>query len=121
MRPTDSGVVAAVQVVYEDESTVEHGDDTAISIGNRSATLDTARLAAGAVVTVPDGPFGHVYVVKGCVDFEAHGTLNRGHGVRPTAERLVVKSARSTPTAFTLELGRVRWTGPALVCLAIFS
>ncbi len=100
---------------------MEHRDGATISIGNRSATLDTARLAAGAVVTVPDGPFGHVYVVKGGVDFEAHGTLNRGHGVRPTAERLVVKSARSTPTAFTLELGRVRWSGPALVCLAIFS
>lgn len=55
----------------EDESTVEHRDDATISIGNRSATLDTTRLAAGAVVTVPDGPFGHVYVVKGCVDFEA--------------------------------------------------
>lgn len=63
----------------------QHRDDAAISIGNRSATLYAARLGEGTAVTVPDAPFGHVYVAKGRVDFEAHGTLNRGDAVRLTA------------------------------------
>ncbi|MBF6428299.1 pirin family protein [Nocardia cyriacigeorgica] len=60
-------------------------DRTAITLGNRHAALHVARLDSGHSISVPDAPFGHVYVAAGCVDFEGHGTLTHGDAVRLTA------------------------------------
>ena len=59
--------------------------DSAIRIGNPGATLHVARLAAGQSVTVPDAPYGHVYLAEGSADFEGHGRIDAGDAVRLTA------------------------------------
>ncbi|MEV0683498.1 pirin family protein [Nocardia sp. NPDC050378] len=56
-----------------------------IGIGNRHATFHVARLDPGHSITVPDAPFGHVFVARGSVDFESHGVLGQGDAVRLTA------------------------------------
>jgi quercetin 2,3-dioxygenase len=60
-------------------------DRTAITLGNRYAALHVARLDPGHSITVPDAPFGHVYVASGSVDVEDHGTLTPGDAMRLTA------------------------------------
>ena len=60
------------------------GVDSAIRIGNRNATFHVARLAPGDSITVPDAPFGHVYLADGSVEFEGHGRLDAGDAVRLT-------------------------------------
>ncbi|MBF6210288.1 pirin family protein [Nocardia puris] len=58
---------------------------TAITLGNRHAALHVARLDAGRSVTIPDAPYGHVFLARGAVDFEGHGALAQGDAVRLTA------------------------------------
>ncbi|GGK41572.1 pirin family protein [Nocardia camponoti] len=60
--------------------------EAAIGIGNSNATFHVARLDAGASITVPDAPYGHVFVARGQVDFEGAGPLNQGDVVRLTAD-----------------------------------
>ncbi|UGT56707.1 pirin family protein [Nocardia asteroides] len=62
-----------------------HRGAAAIGLGNRRATFHVARLDPGRAITVPDAPFGHVFVARGSVDFEDHGTLAQGDAVRLTA------------------------------------
>lgn len=59
--------------------------EAAIGIGNRHATFHVARLDPGQAITVPDAPYGHVFVARGSVDFEDNGTLEQGDAVRLTA------------------------------------
>jgi len=61
-----------------------HRDETAITLHNRYAALHVARLDAGSAVTIPDAPFGHVFVARGRVDFESAGQLEQGDTVRLT-------------------------------------
>ncbi len=65
--------------------TDEHAQTAVIRITNRYATLYAARLQPGAVVTVPDAPYVHLFVTGGIVDLEAAGTLGQGDAVRLTA------------------------------------
>jgi redox-sensitive bicupin YhaK (pirin superfamily) len=58
------------------------GHDAAISIQQRDAVLWGARLQAGERVQVPDAAFGHVFVARGSVEFEAKGKLATGDAVR---------------------------------------
>ena len=62
-----------------------HRDTSAIRIRNSSAALHVARLAAGQTVTVPESPYGHVFVASGAVDMEGVGTLVAGDAVRLTS------------------------------------
>ncbi|WP_280346973.1 pirin family protein [Nocardia neocaledoniensis] len=62
-----------------------HRGAAAIGLGNRHATFHVARLDEGRSITVPDAPYGHVFVARGSVDFEDHGTLAQGDAVRLTA------------------------------------
>ncbi|MGS2805408.1 pirin family protein [Nocardia sp. MW-W600-9] len=62
-----------------------HRADAAIGIGNRHATFHVARLDPGHSITVPDAPYGHVFVARGSVDYEDHGALDQGDAVRLTA------------------------------------
>ncbi|GEM35105.1 putative pirin-like protein [Nocardia neocaledoniensis NBRC 108232] len=62
-----------------------HRGAAAIGLGNRHATFHVARLEPGRAITVPDAPYGHVFVARGSVDFEDHGTLTQGDAVRLTA------------------------------------
>ncbi|MGM7643336.1 pirin family protein [Nocardia sp. JW2] len=59
--------------------------DAAIGIGNRHATFHVARLDPGHSITVPDAPYGHVFIARGSVDYENHGALGQGDAVRLTA------------------------------------
>jgi hypothetical protein len=59
--------------------------DAAIPIRQRDATLWAGRLQPGETVSVPDAPFGHVFVAVGDVDLEGAGTLHAGDAVRLTA------------------------------------
>ncbi|WP_199742869.1 pirin family protein [Nocardia stercoris] len=70
-------------------------DDAAVTIGNRFAALHVARLDPGRSVTVPDAPYGHVYVATGSVDFEGQGALAQGDAVRLTG----IGGQRITATA----------------------
>ncbi len=65
--------------------TDEHAQDAVIRITNSYATLYAARLQPGAVVTVPDAPYVHLFVARGIVDLETAGTLGQGDAVRLTA------------------------------------
>lgn len=62
----------------------KHRDDTAITLHNRYAALHVARLRPGATVTIPDAPFGHVFVARGEVDVESAGRLQQGDALRLT-------------------------------------
>lgn len=61
-----------------------HRDETAITLHNRYAAFHVARLESGSTVTIPDAPFGHVFVARGQVDFEGVGGLDQGDVVRLT-------------------------------------
>lgn len=68
------------------------GHDSAIRIANRDAALHVSRLPAGGSVTLPDMPFGHVFVARGAVRMEGAGDLSTGDAARVTAgggERVV--------------------------------
>lgn len=58
--------------------------DSAIRIANRSAALHVARLSAGQSITLPDLPWGHVFVASGSVDLESTGQAHAGDAVRIT-------------------------------------
>lgn len=64
----------------------KHAGEAAIGFRNRYATLFAARLQPGQSVTVPDAPFGHVYLPKGALDMEGVGALGEGDSVRLTAD-----------------------------------
>lgn len=61
------------------------GSQAAIDIGNRFVSLHIARLAVGQSITIPDAPFGHVFVSDGSADFEGVGALDQGDAVRLTS------------------------------------
>jgi redox-sensitive bicupin YhaK (pirin superfamily) len=61
-----------------------HRDQAAIRIRNRFAALHVARLEPGDAVTVPDAPFGHVYLARGRADLEQAGNLDAGDAARLT-------------------------------------
>ena len=61
-------------------------DAAAIRIRNRFAALHAARLAPGQSVGLPEAPYVHVYVPRGCVDLEGVGVLDAGDAARLTAE-----------------------------------
>ncbi len=61
------------------------GHDGAIRIHQREAVLWAARLDVGQQVTVPDAPFGHVFVARGRATMESVGVLETGDAVRLTA------------------------------------
>ena len=63
----------------------EHRDSAALQLGNSAAALHAVRLAAGESVSVPDAPYGHVFVAKGTVEFEEVGSLHQGDAVRLTS------------------------------------
>lgn len=60
--------------------------DAAIGIRNRFATLHAARLRPGGAITVPDAPFGHVFLARGTAVMEGLGPLAAGDAVRLTAD-----------------------------------
>ncbi|MBC7302948.1 MAG: pirin family protein [Nocardia sp.] len=59
--------------------------EAAIGIGNRDAAFHVARLDPGQAITVPDAPYGHIFLARGTVDYEGYGTLEQGDAVRLTA------------------------------------
>ncbi|MFC4604055.1 pirin family protein [Rhodococcus kronopolitis] len=61
-----------------------HRNDAAIGLRNRKAGLHAARLRPGGSVTIPDAPFGHVFVARGVVDVEGVGPVSHGDSVRLT-------------------------------------
>lgn len=61
-----------------------HRHDTAIGLRNRRAGLHAARLRPGGSVTIPDAPFGHVFVARGAVDVEGVGLVSQGDSIRLT-------------------------------------
>lgn len=63
----------------------KHRDSGAVGLGNRYAALHVARLRPGMSVSIPDAPFGHVYLARGSVTFEGHGRLDEGDAVRLTS------------------------------------
>lgn len=56
-----------------------------VDLGNRHAALHVARLRAGNFITVPDAPFGHVFIADGSATFEGVGDLQLGDAVRLTS------------------------------------
>ncbi|MFD1814493.1 pirin family protein [Rhodococcus gannanensis] len=61
-----------------------HRGDAAIGLRNRYAGLHAARLQPGRSVTVPDAPYGHLFVARGTVDVEGVGPLDHGDSLRLT-------------------------------------
>jgi redox-sensitive bicupin YhaK (pirin superfamily) len=61
-----------------------HRDQTAITISQRAAALQVARLPAGDMVELPTAPYAHVFVARGAVDLEGAGRLAEGDAVRAT-------------------------------------
>ncbi|MFC9789111.1 pirin family protein [Rhodococcus sp. NPDC127528] len=59
-----------------------HRGDAAIGLHNRHAGLYAARLRAGQSVTIPDAPYGHVFVAAGAVDVEGVGPISHGDSLR---------------------------------------
>ena len=61
------------------------GDDAAVRIHNRNATLYGARLHAGDAVELPDAPFLHLFAARGALTLEGAGPLHGGDAARLTA------------------------------------
>jgi quercetin 2,3-dioxygenase len=61
------------------------GDDAAIRIAQRDASLHVARLASGDTVRLPRAPYAHVFVPRGTVELEGAGVLAEGDSARVTA------------------------------------
>lgn len=58
------------------------GHDAAISIQQKDAVLWGGRLQPGEQVTVPESPFGHVFVARGSLEMEGSGLLDTGDAAR---------------------------------------
>ncbi|MEU1621303.1 pirin family protein [Streptomyces sp. NPDC008238] len=59
-------------------------DERAISIAQKHAALQAARMAPQQTLALPTAPFVHLYVAKGEVAFEGTGILAKGDAVRVT-------------------------------------
>ena len=60
------------------------GHEGAVTIHQRDAVLWAARLEPGGEVTVPDGPFVHVFVALGSATLDGAGDLATGDAARLT-------------------------------------
>ena len=63
----------------------EHRGESAITIANRYAALQGARLQPGQSVELPEAPYLHLFVPRGSVTLEGAGELHEGDAVRFTA------------------------------------
>lgn len=63
-----------------------HRDERAISIAQPDAAFHVARMTHRGEVTLPDGPFLHVFVARGRVELEGAGVLEQGDSVRISGE-----------------------------------
>ena len=72
------------------------GHESAIAIQQRDAVLWAGRLAPGDRITVPEAPFGHLFVAKGTVELESAGELATGDAVRLTATGEMTVTAGSS-------------------------
>jgi redox-sensitive bicupin YhaK (pirin superfamily) len=63
----------------------KHRDRRAISIQQKHAALQGARMVANETLQIPTAPFVHVYVAKGEAALEGAGLLAAGDAVRVTA------------------------------------
>lgn len=59
-------------------------DQRAISIAQKHAALQAARMSAQQTLALPTAPFAHLYVAKGEVALEGAGLLAKGDAVRVT-------------------------------------
>jgi redox-sensitive bicupin YhaK (pirin superfamily) len=62
-----------------------HRSEAAIRIKQRNAALYAARMHPGAMVTLPDASFVHLFVAEGAVELEGTGRLEQGDAARITA------------------------------------
>jgi redox-sensitive bicupin YhaK (pirin superfamily) len=62
-----------------------HRDHRAISIRQKHAALQAARMAPGETLQVPTAPFVHLYAAKGEAALEGAGLLSAGDAARVTA------------------------------------
>ncbi|MGJ6121725.1 pirin family protein [Mycolicibacterium sp. Y3] len=95
--PDESGITPGYQQMEIDDELLrgklitiasgmpEHRDETAISIQNRFAALNGARLQPGDSVELPQAPYLHLFVPRGEVVLEGAGPLQEGDAVRLTA------------------------------------
>jgi quercetin 2,3-dioxygenase len=60
------------------------GREAAITLHNRNAALHGARLQPGAVVSLPQAPYLHLFVARGRLSGEEIGDLDEGDAVRFT-------------------------------------
>lgn len=67
-----------------------HAASTPVTINNSAAALHVARMPAGKTVTLPDAPYGHLYVARGDVEVA---------GVEASGDRLVEGDAVRTRNA----------------------
>jgi hypothetical protein len=63
----------------------KHRDHRAISIRQKHAALQAARMTANETLQIPTAPFVHVYVARGEAALEGAGLLTSGDAVRVTA------------------------------------
>ena len=57
----------------------------AVAIRQKNAVLWGGRFTPGESVQIPDAPFVHLYIAKGCAELEGAGVLNTGDAVRLTS------------------------------------
>ncbi|WP_420751234.1 pirin family protein [Rhodococcus sp. O3] len=81
--PIDAELDAGALVVVA-SGLPRHRNDAAVGLHNRYAGLHAARLQPGRTVTIPDAPFGHLFVARGTVDVEGSGPLEHGDALRLT-------------------------------------
>jgi redox-sensitive bicupin YhaK (pirin superfamily) len=58
--------------------------DPGVHIHQRDATLWVANVSPGARVTIPDAPFGHVFIARGNAELDGAGALAAGDAARLT-------------------------------------
>ena len=63
---------------------VRHGDQSAITIGNRHAALHGARMRPGDSIELPQAPYLHLFIAAGKVTLEGAGHVAEGDAVRLT-------------------------------------
>lgn len=78
-----SDMLATGALVVVASGRPEHAATAPVSIHNASAALHIATMLPGKPVTLPDAPFGHLYVARGTVTMGAE-TLAEGDAVRTT-------------------------------------
>lgn len=61
------------------------GQEAAVRLAQRDATLHAARVLPGEAVLLPDAPYLHLYVTRGEVVLEGAGPLAEGDSVRYTS------------------------------------